>query len=138
MFGGHDQNVVRSAGYREIRHIERLGINLAIHRQRKYFSKAGRSHRGRSQECLTQILAGASVIVVIRSHRHRAQYYGRWQHLRACGYARIRNARSLDGMSAGVRPGDIDAGAGYGSDSCISTRNAVNRPIHRHSSAASI
>lgn len=65
VLGGHDQHIVNRAGDADSGSIERLGIDLAIHRNDEQSAKGAGIDVGWREDSFIQLLAGASVIVVI-------------------------------------------------------------------------
>src|SRR5205807_9613045 len=68
VLGGYENNIVRAARYREVRDVERLGIDLAVHGAREQLAEGRRSHVGRSQYGFIRILTGPEVVVAMREH----------------------------------------------------------------------
>ena len=101
VFGGHIHHVVCALpGYIHARHIQRLTIDLPIHRIGKQFAKLRLIHIACAQRRLIQILSRAGVVVVVGE---RACIVGHY-HSRAGSLARIRITGCTHHMrSCGVR-----------------------------------
>src|ERR1700676_2017697 len=69
MLGSRDQQVVSTiARDRDVRGVERLGVDQAIHRIKSEFAKLRGSHVAGGQDRFIQILAGAGDVVVVGQH----------------------------------------------------------------------
>src|SRR5439155_19251497 len=113
VLGGDQNDVVRAPLYQEVRDIERLGIDLAVHGAREKLAKCRRSHVGRSQYGFIRILTGPEVVVVMREHSGRRVRGGGARHggIRTEISRRIRGAHLVAVARACAEPAVAEARA---------------------------
>ena len=77
MLGRHVKNVVRSAVNGDIREIQRLGVDIAVHRLGEQLAELIAVHVRRSEDSLVCVLAGSGNIVVKRGHVYLCNHHPR-------------------------------------------------------------
>ncbi len=64
VLGGDVEHIMDALGYGQGRNVERLGVHLAVHGDRRQFAERRLLHICRGQGGLLQILTGAGVVVM--------------------------------------------------------------------------
>ena len=76
VFRGDENDVMHAAlRHGEILHVERLSIDLAVHRIAEDFAKGPRIHVRRGQDCLLQVLTGVLVVVMTSQNVYRSGWH---------------------------------------------------------------
>src|SRR5579885_2192431 len=71
VLGGHENNIVDALTRNTHQgHVERLSIDLPVHRAREDLAEPGRIHVGKSQDGFLQVLPGTGEVIVIGGHAH--------------------------------------------------------------------
>ncbi len=128
----HDEdNIVHHTADGQVRHIERLGIDLTIDRIGIQLPEQLRIHIRRSQRCFVGVRAVADIVIVIGKDR----YFSRWRvHHVHRGIHTVRrqgNAGCGDGVGAGGPRRRVQAAGGDGADYVVAAGYSIDRPRHR-------
>src|SRR5580704_4026267 len=65
VLGGDDEQIVGDAGDRDVRNVERLGVDQAIGGNGEQFAEGGKVYVGEGERGLQVVEAGAGVVVVV-------------------------------------------------------------------------
>src|SRR5260370_9851087 len=123
---GYEDHVVRCRADQEISHVERLGVELAIHRAREELREARRIYIRSRQRVLLQVLTRARSVIVM--HEHALDIADGESNGSGCGS--VGYAHRSDGMHAWLCPGGEQADGADGACCGVPAGAAIDLPSY--------
>lgn len=70
IFSSHVNDIVGAGGYRHLRDVKRLSVDIAVHLASEEFAELVDVDVGRIEDRLVDILSGTADVIVVRGHRY--------------------------------------------------------------------